>query len=1102
MDQKLLDAFNNLSVALQQLSDSLSENNKNKESSTSSIIDSLKKLDIVEQVKSINEGVKKLESDNQIIVSEQKKIVDMVQKISQKQEDDSKIIRTSQESVKKKDNQTKDLGSVTDEKGKKTIMDGVKVIVLIAGGILALGLAFKVIGEVDWKSVLALSLAMPLLAVAFERISKVNVSLKDMAIANLGFIMMAGAIVASSFILKKVQTVSMSQVATIILISGAFSLLSFNIAKMAESMEGIKVKELWKMPIVLVAASVAISLSSQILQYVKPVGLLQLLTSILIAGVFTVLSFGLARISKAIKNVDPLSVALMPVVLVAASYAIMYSSQVLSKVVPISLLQAVTSILISATFVVLSYALPRIADAVKKIGIVEATLMPIVMVAMSVAITASSHILSGVQPIPFITLVNIALQAVALSVVSISMGLAMYFISDKLKLDPAKALMAGLSMVVIATTIMVTSLIMSMGSYEYYPSLSWSVGVSVSMLSFGIGMTLIGISGIGLPALLIGSVGVLIIAATILATDAILSNGNYEKYPSFLWSVGVGLSLTSFGLVMMATGAALPLIFLGTISIGLIASSVVKVSEILSSGKYENGPSLGWALGVGSLLTTFGTGLLLMGYLIGGTLGAGYLILKAGAAGVNVIAESIVDASFILAKGNYKGGPTYEWSRGTSLAISAFAPVYKSLSSGGILKAIFGGGGVTPEKMKNAIITISEGIVIAADFFAGKKVSFDNGIPYEWARGVSKALEGFAPVFKSLHSDGIFSIFTGGGPSVSDMKDAIVAISNGIIEAANIFNQNQVSFGGYPSYEWSNGVAKSISAFGPAIEWANNNSGWFKSGTKFLKNSIIGVADSIVEVSKKLQEGIFTNTISKEWIESISQSYRSFLNLIKMIDEVGTKSLNKGYDKIMSLASTIKEISIAVSSGNYTTMIPIDWMKNLTANLMEYQRMISLLSGTSSYNDTLFGIISVKKTYDLAKMSRDYDKLANSIRNLSSSIQEINIEKINALKTLTGSVVLLSLMDSDQFESMMDALEDKAGTLVDVINKIEDGVSGKEIRISTGSNEKGATMDDLVKVMNRMDARLGQIASTNNNISNYVNQLKANTKSNASIKSK
>jgi predicted nucleic acid-binding Zn-ribbon protein len=145
---------------------------------------------------------------------------------------------------------------------------------------------------------------------------------------------------------------------------------------------------------------------------------------------------------------------------------------------------------------------------------------------------------------------------------------------------------------------------------------------------------------------------------------------------------------------------------------------------------------------------------------------------------------------------------------------------------------------------------------------------------------------------------------------------------------------------------------------------------------------------------------------------------------------------------------------------------------------------------------------ALRKSYDLSKMSKDYDKLATSIRNLSSSIQEINIEKLNALKTLTGSVVLMSLMDSEQFESMMDALEEKASTLVDVINQIDEGVSGKELKISSESDKKGATIEDLIKVMNRMDSRLGQIAATNNNISNYVNQLKANPKGGASMKNK
>jgi hypothetical protein len=49
------------------------------------------------------------------------------------------------------------------------------------------------------------------------------------------------------------------------------------------------------------------------------------------------------------------------------------------------------------------------------------------------------------------------------------------------------------------------------------------------------------------------------------------------------------------------------------------------------------------------------------------------LALIAGTKGVKLIAESIVDVSFILKKRSYSGGPTKKLGRGIGLAIASFA---------------------------------------------------------------------------------------------------------------------------------------------------------------------------------------------------------------------------------------------------------------------------------------------------------------------------------------------------------------------------------------------------------------------------------------------
>ena len=64
MDKKLLDALNNLSVALQQIADALDPKKKK----TSSIGNALSTNNIDKKLKSIDAGIKKLQSDNKKII--------------------------------------------------------------------------------------------------------------------------------------------------------------------------------------------------------------------------------------------------------------------------------------------------------------------------------------------------------------------------------------------------------------------------------------------------------------------------------------------------------------------------------------------------------------------------------------------------------------------------------------------------------------------------------------------------------------------------------------------------------------------------------------------------------------------------------------------------------------------------------------------------------------------------------------------------------------------------------------------------------------------------------------------------------------------------
>ena len=596
-----------------------------------------------------------------------------------------------------------------------------------------------------------------------------------------------------------------------------------------------------------------------------------------------------------------------------------------------------------------------------------------------------------------------------------------------------------------------------MGEYGNYPDIGWSLGVATSLLGFGMGAIALGLimdTGIGAEALVAGALGILIIAATITATADILGMGSYDTYPDIGWSLGVGASLLGFGMgaitlgLVLSSGIGFLALLAGIGGLALVAGSIVATSAIISSGTYTGGPSLEWAMGTALLMTTYGAGMMLLGAMIMGTLGLGLIGLKAASGGIDIIARSIVSSASILSGGKFTGGPSKEWAEGVSLAISAFAPVYSSL--GGIDLSFITGS--KAGKMADAIRTISQGIVDAALFFNDNKVAFSGGFPsYEWSSGVGDAIGAFAPVFDiiSKKSSGIFG---SSGASLEDLQNAITGICESIVAAAKFFNDptNKVSFtGNYPSAEWASGVGDAISAFSPVFEMISGNSGG-------LWGLIAGNGPSVEDIQ----------------------------------------------NAIVMISRSIADASLELARGNYNTLIPDGYMDNVNSSILSYMSLIDQLRG-KDLNDFSFPFLS--RVSEITRMADDYDRLSDSITKLSDSINSIELEKIQALKLLSGSVVLMSLMDSTQFESMMDALEDKSKVFAKVINDLESGGDGSGLDISVksgGGGSKDSTQQQLLDVMNSMNAKLATISANSSSISTYINHLKADSGKVTNIKHK
>jgi hypothetical protein len=1002
MDQKLLDALNNISIALEQLSESLDNSGGTKKSDVGSALQS---GDFSKQLVEINEGIKSIKQDTKKILDNQETIIKL-----QKQQ-------TSGES--------KIFEEAGGGKTKQMIKDGVAVIGLIAGAILAIGMAFKLIGDVNFGTVISITLALSILSLTFMNISTLpGLDLGKISLAATSMVIMSTAILFSSIPLSFVFPVSGEKALTAIGIAGVFTVFSYSMSKIIKSFSGVSTGDALLasvlMPVVMFAMSTSIFLSSIALSMVQPVSLGQGITAIMIAGVFTVISFGLGKIIQSLGKMNVASTliasAIMPYVLVSLSHAISESSHLLNKIEPIGLQQGITAIMIAGVFAVISFGLGKLFKSFEGLNpataIASSILLPFVLGALAYTIMKSSEWLSKVEKIGM----DQFLTSIAISVVFVALSFAVKPILKGVSGANLKDLGMGLLILLGLTgAILVASYIINeMPEIEEGKLSSFALtGISMTIALLPMAILVGKISKLGGPENFVkGGISTLIVAGVISLSSIILNQGEYGNKPDVDWASGVGLSLLAFGIstvalgaLIVATGGALgaAVLLAGAAAVIGVAGLIVGVSEILNKGNFTGGPSIDWATSVGSTLVAFAKAVVILGVINS----VGVLVdknpIKAGSEAVIEIANTMNKVGEIISKGIYTGGPTKDWAEGISIALGAFSPIYQMLVANKVMTAIFGSG-VTVEEFGSAIKTISEGIVSAAEFFNGKSGIFTGGPTKEWSEGVGLAIGAFAPVYEILSKNSGWlksgikpEDFAGTFKNGVLTKDgAIQVILRGIVSAAEFLGANSAVFDveKSPKKEWSESVGGAISAFIPVFEMISNNSGIFgdKDVVSKMSKGIISVSFSISKSSKLLSNGDYSNYPSKEWTDGIT-----------------------------------------------------------------------------------YALTKLSKIDNLNRVSSSFRYLGRSLSEFNNSIKELDTNKLDAIRSISGSVVMLSLMDPDMFESMMDKLEEKSG----IFNQLILDFEKKKNETSTVSSPMVTTTpekSELSLISSKMDSMIGLLS--------------------------
>jgi hypothetical protein len=1121
MDKELIAGLSNLSESLDRIAEVL----RKKEEPKSATAMALKMGEFDKQITEMSKSIVSIKEDTKKLLDQQDTILKILKKTDKdvkaqqqkvkempkeqtavklsrersedKQQDKVKTLpadTTTQKVAKdKKDERVDKKKSFFGDMDTSKIKDGISTILLIATGVVAIGLALKLIGKVDFLSVIALSVALPLIAIAFERIARVNLDRKkvpDMILALVGF---STAIALSSFILSKVRPIGLFQAFSSVMIAGVFAMIAPNLGKLLNGLKDVNfltaLKAVIFLPVILASVSMAIMLSSKFLANVKPIGLFQAFSAIMIAGVFATVAFGLGKLLSGFKGLNPMTAviasALLPIVLVAVSFAIMMSSVFLSNVKPIGLFQAISSILIAAVFAVVSYGIGKMISAFKGVNPlvagIAALVMPILFVALSFAIMKSSYFLANVRPIGLFQAFSSILIAVTFVVLSYAVAKILPSFRRVSLMDAAKAaLMMPLIFTALSVAIMLSSYPLSkvkpIGLFQFLTSVAISVlfvvqsylfvqlvkilkNVSVSDI-VKTGVKLIAISTIVFTAGFIISkmpdVGLLKILGVVLFTTGLVAISKiFEVLVKSTRKFTVG-DIVKEGLKVI-------------LMVGVLVASAFLISKI----KIDLGKSFQLVVFTVALALTVTIIDVLFKSTRKFTVGD---IIKEGLK-VILMVGVLAASSFLINKMKIDLGKSFQlvvFTVALALTVTIMAGVFKVVSKLGVANILKGA---------IAIVAIAATIMISSILISmGKYTKYPS---FKWSLSIALTLGIFGIAAVLLGTQAMNPMFYAG-------LGVIVLIAGVIVLTSFILSTGK--YNKYPSLAWSLGVGAGLAAFGLGAVLLGTQvfNPFFYAGL----GMILVVAGTVVATSYILNSGKYDKYPSLAWVGPTVLIIGTF-GLLAVGLGIVSPLLLLGLPSLIAIAGTIWLIDKIFSNGKFDKYPPKDWVNSsiliigkfaLAAIVLAFALPLIILGGVSIL--AVAGIIWVidkvfsKGEYKKWPSDKWINGVSHVIAKFSKLLQTVRRELgfgdlvLGAIKLL-GTVYTIKLMD--------DVLK-KGEYIKYPSRKWNDGVSYtirtfmdlmKDKSFLTVIGERigsflGGGLDDIAGVIIKIDKKLAQ----------------------------
>jgi hypothetical protein len=489
---------------------------------------------------------------------------------------------------------------------------------------------------------------------------------------------------------------------------------------------------------------------------------------------------------------------------------------------------------------------------------------------------------------------------------------------------------------------------------------------------------------------------------------------------------------------MLITGNFLPMIAMGAIGALLVAGTILASSYILGTGDYSGGPTTEWATGVGLAFLAFAPAMLIMGNPL-------FLIMAGiGALSLLIVANTIVEVADILGSTDFSGGPSAEWAEGVGLSLVMFTAALNSVSPG-VLDFLLNTS--LEDKIQNLKGAVKAMVEIAGELNDNSAVFDESKAPSKgWAEGVGTSLVMFTQAL-SMVEDGMFDKVFGGG--IEDKIQNLKAAVSAMVAIAGFLGQNSASFdeSKAPSKAWAEGAGGSIVAFTQAMATLEDVD--IEDGI----DGIMMVARNIPIVAALLSVGNYSNPIDSKYLSSLDK-------LVKIVIEAGD---NDG----------------EIEDG-------IEQLQNMAVGLIDFSKKMMSVSALTGGK---MGFIDSAAS-GIERMADAYKLLADSLKGLTETLSTMEEQAMNTLGMVSGSILAMSLADSDNLNKV---ISDNTEALAEMFKVIMEQSSKTDIMKNPVANKapviqkkSGSTtqvdkqtviLENMLKELQQMKSTMGQVAA-------------------------